>query len=433
MKSETKQLPIIAALVMVVSFMSAYEIFYGSVKSPMWYVLYYGKYYLVVVYAVFTYMLQDKKDKEAAVVRKKYSQLFLIVPLVIFLYSVLIWLIERPSSDFITRGISNTVFRCISYVGGIAIALSLKKDAPRYGIYAALITYGIGLLLGICNEGWDFFTTALFFRQTSAQGTYTELHELAFVIGLYLIFLFFINNKKFISNPKPLMILCCICFIIGWKRIGIGALFVVTVYMICCKLIQKKNINMTLAIRNRKVTFDIMKITEIAAVIGCVLYVALTTSNELVSSVEAGGVNLMGRNIIYNYFRRFYDFSVGFFGHGVGFVSRQFDYATPADLYNMISIKALHNDLMRVFIEIGFLGFVIWCCYWLVGVPRCIEKIAGKESAFVCLCLILYSFITYTTDNTEGYFNFQMHLVMLITSITYYYCLTKGGSKRLNE
>lgn len=38
-----------------------------------------------------------------------------------------------------------------------------------------------------------------------------------------------------------------------------------------------------------------------------------------------------------------------FMGKGVGFVGRQFDYTTRADLYHMVSIRALHNDFFKMY------------------------------------------------------------------------------------
>lgn len=418
MKLKNKVLPVVVVLSMVVSFMSGYEVFYGSVRSPIWYLLYFGKYFLALFFIVLSYA-NYKKEGTNIFIAREYSRLFLVIPFVILVYSLIIWFFEVPSFDYISRGISTALFKSISYAGGIAIAYRFKKDALKYGIYAALITYSIAIVLGALRGGTDFFKTALFFRETAAQGAYTELHEVAFVIGLYLIFLLFINKDRFIAIPNIMVILCGIYFVIAWKRIGIAAFLVIAIYL--C-LIRYKN---------KIITSHMMRVIGMVAIGVCILYVALiASSNGLVSLMESYGINLMGRNIIYNYFRGFCEFHVNFMGHGIGFVSRQFDYTTAADLYNMISIKALHNDLMKMFIEIGFIGFIIWCWYWLIKIPNRIEKIAGTESAFYCLSLILFAFMTYTTDNTEGYFNFQLHLIMLITIISSYYQSTEIKERR---
>ncbi|MCQ5386540.1 hypothetical protein NO348_17090 [Hungatella hathewayi] len=401
-----KPLPVLVTATMVITFMSGYSIFYGSVGSPLWYLLYYGKYFLILFFVVISYSFHEP-DKRFRKTRTWLYKLFLTLPLALLFYSFIVWLIRGSSVEFVSRGISSTLFRCIAYMGGISIAYMFKKAALKYGIYAAIITYSASVVLGLLKGGATFLKINLMNRTTSIQGLYTELHEVAFTIGLYLVFLFFINKRQYISKTSLLTMLCITYFIIGWKRIGIAGIIIVFLY--------------GLFIHGRKnwTKSEVTKITGIVAIIACLFYVSLSTSNELVAILQLRGINLMGRNIIYNYFRQFCDFHINYFGRGVGFVTRQFDYATAADLYNMISIKALHNDLMKMFIDIGFISYIFWCWYWLREVPQKIEKKIGTEAAFECFLLIMFSFITYTTDNTEGYFNFQLHLSMIMSVIIY--------------
>lgn len=87
----------------------------------------------------------------------------------------------------------------------------------------------------------------------------------------------------------------------------------------------------------------------------------------------------------------------------------------------MISIKALHNDLLKMYIEIGFVGFGLWTAWWLVRKPNILMKKYGIEKAFICLLFIVFSFVLYTTDNTESYTNYQFHLAAIITYISCFY------------
>lgn len=388
--------------------MSAYPVFYGEVKSPIWYLLYYGKYLLSLSFILYSFT-KRKSDANAVYLRKKFNRNFVLCPIVILAYSICIWTLNTPSFNFITRGISNTLFNCISYATGIAIACSLKEETPKCAIIAALTVYCISIFLGLLHGGGDFLKNCLFLRSTSAQGAYTELHEVAFVIGLYLLFLLFMNKKRFIKNTRCMTIMCILFYIIAWKRIGLAAFIFVALYII---IIRRKT---------ARLTSKLMYVTGIVTIAICLIYVAFSTSDNLILILNRQGIDMMGRNIIYSYFRRFCDFTPLFLGRGVGFVSRQFDYATEADLYNMVSIKALHNDLMKMYIEVGFAGFVVWCYYWLINIPKKIVKYANVQAGFYSLCLLLFAFITYTTDNTGEYYNFQMHLIMLLYTISYYF------------
>lgn len=52
---------------------------------------------------------------------------------------------------------------------------------------------------------------------------------------------------------------------------------------------------------------------------------------------------------------------------------------------------------------------------------KMLMKKYGIEKAFICLLIIIYSFVLYTTDNTESYTNYQFHLVAILTYISCFY------------
>lgn len=407
-------------LTLTLSFMSGYSVFYGSVGSITWYLLYYGKFFLILfcIFECFSHVYIKREDWKDT---KKLFLLFCSVPIVIFLYSIIIWTINSPTNDFITRGISDTLFKLLSYAGGIAIAYKAKENATKYVSYAAIITYVISLLMGAVTDKGYFFRYELFNRTTSAQGKYTELHEIAFIIGMCLIFFVFSCEEDYIKSHKWSFIMLIIFFIIADKRIGFAAFGLAGLFGLTIK-------------KKRKLTKESsIFVTGIITVLICLLYTSLSTSNGLISLLESHNIDLMGRDIIYRYFRQFCDFTPTYFGRGVGFVTRQFDYTSSRDLYQMAVIRALHNDYMKVFIEIGFWGFIIWLIYWLIYIPRKINKLAGFNAMFSAFCVILYTFVTYATDNTEGYFNYQLVLALLISSIVFLKNNTGSNERTIND
>lgn len=385
--------------------MSAYDIFYGQTYSVMWYILYYGKYILAVLFIVLSYRVNSDTDIYLEKMRN-FMLLLLIIPVIaIFLYSVALWIVQGASLPYITRGISDTLFRSISVASGVCVVSLLKRDTVNCAINALISVYVISLLLGFVTNGTTLFTSVLLGKSTS----YTELHEVAFVMGLYLIFQILINrNDRYFQRSKVKIIICAILFLISWKRIGIAALLLTFLFDFI--IIRMKKYKKS----------KIIKLTGAVGIVVCLIYVYFSMSNELTNLLNSFGIPMMGRNIIYSYFSKFGEFSPTYFGYGVGFVGRQFTYTTSAELYNMSSIKALHNDFMKNYINIGFIGFLIWCWYLLMLIPSKIEKKFGTTGAYSCILLIFYAFITYTTDNTEGYFNFQMHLSILITLSCYF-------------
>ena len=227
-----------------------------------------------------------------------------------------------------------------------------------------------------------------------------------------------IGKHTSLKKKNILFWVSVIVFIIAWKRIGIFAVAITYLYFVVFSRSKKGN----------KSFF--VKMTGIIGTIICLAYVSLIVSGKFVTLLQSLGIDMMGRDIIYAYFRKFTTFAPTFMGKGVGFVGRQFDYTTRADLYHMVSIRALHNDFFRMYIEIGYIGFIVWVFWWMIKMSQIIQKRYGVKKAFICLLFILYAFILYTTDNAESYTNFQMLLSAIITYISCFYVDNKTKDKK---
>ena len=63
----------------------------------------------------------------------------------------------------------------------------------------------------------------------------------------------------------------------------------------------------------------------------------------------------------------------------------------------------MHNDIVTMYIELGFWGFAFWIWYsWNGRIVWC-QKEFGMQTALLLLYETIYSFITYATDNTVFY------------------------------
>lgn len=405
---KTKEKTIFAYIAMTISFMGTCSLFQGTVGSLQWIFFYYGS--LVFLLALSLYYISINKDFRVTKDRRFFVLLFCVPRILMLLYSCFIWFTSGTGLPYITRGISNTIFQCIAYFCGVCYACGEKDDILKVTLAAALTVFGMAYLLGFLQNGFAFLS-ALNPLSSAAYNysKYTELHELAYIIGLYVLVSLITKKNTSLKKENVLFWLSVIVFFIAWKRIGIFAVALAYVYFVFFSRSKKKTKSFY------------VKVTGIAVAIMCMAYVSLIVSGVFVSLLKAVGIDLMGRDIIYGYFRKFASFSPGFLGRGVGFVTRQFDYTTRDDLYNMVSIRALHNDFFKMYIEIGFIGFLIWVYWWLIKKPQILQKRYGVKKAFVCMLLILYAFILYTTDNVESYTNFQLQLSAVITYIACFF------------
>ena len=409
------KISLMTIVLMVFSLMGSYSFFAGSIGSIAWYMFYYGKHVIFFVFGIYCYLQLRREEKKFA----KWIVALLCIPAVVaFLYSCVLWVIQGTTMPYITRAISNTLFKCIALASGAIIAIRLKDSAIKCTLVSCCVVFIISLLIGFATQGTAMFRMLnVLGRGISSAENYVELHEIAYIIGLYIVFHLFIYKIKKIRISKGMMIALLFFFFIAWKRIGIFAVVLLGVYGYF--FYRKKP---------HKKAFYLL-ITGIVMVIVCHLYVSMSASNELALLLRARGINMMGRDIIYSYFRRFCTYSLDFIGRGVGFTGRQFDFVTSADLYNMASVKAMHNDFFKIYIELGFIGYAVWCAYWTIRIPSKIKNKIDVNAAFSCMLLIMYTFILYTTDNTDTYFNYQLQLGLLISFICYSKCYV--GSNKL--
>lgn len=75
-----------------------------------------------------------------------------------------------------------------------------------------------------------------------------------------------------------------------------------------------------------------------------------------------------------------------------------------------------HNDILKVFVEMGFLGFVLWSGIQYVIGPIFWTKYADNNTALLYMADLGYMTITYLTDNTAFYFWSTMALRIIVLS-----------------
>lgn len=271
--------------------------------------------------------------------------------------------------------------------------------------------------MGIIVNGPSFLVQL--FNINCEEGTYRvykELHEIAYIAGLLLLYYFY---KKDYKLNKGWLISVFIVFFFAWKRIGILALAIALLFYALLRHINKSG---------KK--FNVVACGVIAFILS-ILYVWMSASDELSILLHEYGINMMGRDVIYSYFRKFCDFSITYPGRGIGFVSRQFNYLTWEDVGAMIALKqGLHNDLFSLYLEIGMIGFIAWVVYQLIYIPKKIREWSGIDCAVRCFTYIIFTFVTYTTDNTLRYFAYQMTLVILIAVTCYEKCKIECDIRR---
>ena len=161
-----------------------------------------------------------------------------------------------------------------------------------------------------------------------------EVHELAFCLGAYLIYMFLKPKKGVVY--ATLMVLTLFCFLSAFKRIGIIAIVIALALGWGLKWIAKFA---------PKTALRIATVLSVVIVVLLVGYIGLIKI-EIFSMLEEIGIETSGRVDIYHAVDKFYEFSPQFLGNGIGFLT----YQLSGEMH--VGVSSVHNDFLQYFIDL---------------------------------------------------------------------------------
>lgn len=314
--------------------------------------------------------------------------------LITIVASLFIWFVGQVDTAVISRGLSGVFVynNMISFtLAAVAFLYVFGEKGIWYNLIAILISNMLMILTIIAQNGIgsffsEFVTLILTFAaQTGDVIVQAEIHELAFCLGAYLIYMLLKPKKDIVFFI--LLALTSFCFLAAFKRIGIIAIVVALAIGWILKLVAKvkKDTAMSLTV--------ILTSVLVVALIGYVGIIKM----DVFSLLEEAGIDTSGRVVIYKAVDKFYEFSPEFLGNGIGFLTYQLS-------SNMnVGVSAVHNDFLQYFIDLGFWGYILWLGSMLL-IRVCYFGAKGKvENGIVVLALSIYLVIVSSTDNTMNF------------------------------
>ncbi len=247
-------------------------------------------------------------------------------------------------------------------------------------ILTVIAEYGFG------NYMSEFITLVTTFADVTGDIIVkAEIHELAFCLGAYLIYMLYKPKRNVVYYI--LLALTVFCFLSAFKRIAIIAIAVALVFGYLLKFIEKYN---------KKTASNLVIIFTIVVIALLIGYVALIKM-DVFKLLEEAGINTSGRVGIYNAVDDFYEFNPGFLGNGIGFVTYQLN------TFINIGVAAIHNDFLQYYIDLGFWGYIIWLLSITLVRVLYFGKKGNVENAIITFMLTIYLVIVSSTDNTMSY------------------------------
>ncbi len=310
------------------------------------------------------------------------------------LVSLFIWFVQTVDTSVISRGLSTT------YIYTNMLSFALAAGAMLYifgekGIWYNLVAILIANILmivtviaqnGIGNYFSEFVTLITTFAGVTGDIiVQAEIHELAFCLGAYLIYMLYKPQKSIVYFI--LLALSVFCFLSAFKRIAIIAIAISLVFGYLLKFIAKYN---------PKTANRVVLILTLVVIALLVVYIALIKGNVF-ELLEDAGIETSGRVEIYNAVDEFYEFSPDFLGNGIGFLTYKLN--TIIDL----AAASVHNDFLQHFIDLGFWGYILWLFSMTFVRLLYFGRNGRVENSIITFILILYLIIVSSTDNTMNY------------------------------
>ncbi len=308
--------------------------------------------------------------------------------------SLFVWFMETVETSVISRGLSSSFI----YANMLSFALAagamlyvFGKKGIWYNLIAILAANILMILTIIAQYGLGSYLSEFITLITTFAGVtgdiiiQAEVHELAFCLGAYLIYMLYKPQKNIVFYI--LLFLNIFCFLSAFKRIAMIAIVIALAFGYLLKFIAKYNQKTA----GRLVTF--FSIVVILLLIGYIALIKLDAFELL----EKAGINTSGRVEIYNAVDDFYEFHPGFLGNGIGFLTYQLN------THMKVGVASVHNDFLQHFIDLGFWGYIIWLVSMILVRVWYFGRRGQVDSAIVSFMLIVYLIVVSSTDNTMNY------------------------------
>ena len=340
-----------------------------------------------------------------------YFPIYLLPIVVYIVISMYIWITDFSNAASITRAGEKILFQTIAIVYTVFMCYLLEDRAVNC-LFFSMCAANVGIMLlempkyGFQESIASIVTGLVTFGEAEGFMRALEIHDITFLFGQFFVYYMMFAPKS--TKPERRIrisgILLSVLFILlGLKRTVLPAVIVVCIYVKLLRLFKKPE---------KFVTF-----TGIALVLFFYLYLYLTRSGILVAFMESLGINMMGRDVLWSLPNPYYELS--FFWKGLGFEG-------VTDLMNRFYQQGLitrpyplHNDILKIFIELGSIGFTLWAVVYYIVFPSYWMKRHDTETGMLYMAILLYMTVTYLTDNTVFYFWSSLGLRLIPMSFSY--------------
>lgn len=329
----------------------------------------------------------------------RFLKLYLLPHIVIHGYTIILMCFGIVDKKYFTTNL--TVY--VPTVLAIFAIYLLGINALYYTVVSLLLSWLLSVSVSLAIKGPMIIIHAIrqglidpFDTTGGLSMNYFELHDLVLAIGYVMVYYIFSKEKLTKKNIAIIMFVFLI-MILGLKRISVIALVLVIIFNLLIKLFNNK-------LQNR-----ICFILSILGVVFCYFYIYIMTDGDVFYDfIQSMGINVMGRNYYYRAIMDYAQFKPSFLGIGRNVVTQLLN----TEL-SYLHVGGVHSDIIKMYVENGFILFGGWLAYYLVYLKNVYKKHYSKKSVILYFEIIIYMFTLYLTDNVEIYFICQILAIMI--------------------
>ncbi len=315
-----------------------------------------------------------------------------LVPLV---FSSMIWVNARAESATVVNGVSMILPQLLSVLVAAATLYLFGGRSIWYCLGAMCAANFLHVLAVISTGGLtaflqEFYTLlATFSKETGPLMMQLETHDLTFAFGPFLLYI--LLHWKTSRYPGLWLILVSCFFLVGLKRIAFPALALGFLTARLLGMLPEKAARQTalcVAVAMMAVSF---------------LYIAGIRYGLFEYLETQAGVDTKGRAALFANVAPYYDIRFTYIGQGTGF-ERMVEWFSGAEHTVPLRTQTqIHNDFLRMYLNIGFVGYWVWLWSWLPARLGYWFRQGGKDTGCLFLGICVYCFVLYATDNTIYY------------------------------
>ena len=326
----------------------------------------------------------------------------------LFLWSLVIWIMSFMNLSSMIRGCSKLMFQSIAILTAVSMVYLFREKAVDLFTLSICIANGAIMLLevpsfGVAASIQSLITCLVTFGDAEGYARQLEIHDLTFVFGQMVIYYAVFAPHRTRDEKRKrwfFLLACCFFFLVGMKRSAIPA--VMLFILVGCFF------------RKREMPRWFYPVVGTVFVLFFLVFIYCVRNGIVTLLLKRFDIDMMGRDYLWSMANPYYEFSITYIGHGFEYVD-----SIIATWYNAGLINhayPFHNDILKVFVEMGCPGFLFWAAIQYILCPIFWQHYADQRTTLLYLCELGYMSVTYLTDNTAFYFWSTMALRLVALS-----------------